>query len=170
MRRAHARVHLPAIVDEPDLRVDMTEALEERVLEVQLDGGGSQFVLRREMAVHRPHADARGVGKAAHRKRRHPISLRDLIRVLQQLFPGNNALSHKAPLAIEPSHLQTGWVSGTMVTRFRKTLRHRYPFHRGGRKSYFRVTFCIIGMASSQVMPLSMNMRTVVPHGATVNM
>ena len=39
-----------------------------------------------------------------------------------------------------------------------------------GRKSYFRVTFCIIGMASSQVMPLSMNMRTVVPHGATVNM
>ena len=39
-----------------------------------------------------------------------------------------------------------------------------------GRKSYFRVTFCIMGMASSQVMPLSMNMRTVVPHGATVNM
>lgn len=39
-----------------------------------------------------------------------------------------------------------------------------------GRKSYFSVTFCIIGMASSQVMPLSMNMRTVVPHGATVNM
>ena len=32
-----------------------------------------------------------------------------------------------------------------------------------GRKSYFRVTFCIM-------MPLSMNMRTVVPHGATVNM
>lgn len=41
---------------------------------------------------------------------------------------------------------------------------------RSGRKSYFRVTFCIMGMASSQVMPLSMNMRTVVPHGATVNM
>lgn len=39
-----------------------------------------------------------------------------------------------------------------------------------GRKSYFRVTFCIMGMASSQVMPLSTNMRTVVPHGATVNM
>ena len=39
-----------------------------------------------------------------------------------------------------------------------------------GRKSYFRVTFCIMGMASSQVMPLSMNIRTVVPHGATVNM
>ena len=39
-----------------------------------------------------------------------------------------------------------------------------------GRKSYFRVTFCIIGMTSSQVMPLSMNMRTVVPHGATANM
>ena len=39
-----------------------------------------------------------------------------------------------------------------------------------GRKSYFRVTFCIMGMASSQVIPLSMNMRTVVPHGATVNM
>lgn len=39
-----------------------------------------------------------------------------------------------------------------------------------GRKSYFRVTFCIMGMASSQVMPLSMNMRTVVLHGATVNM
>lgn len=39
-----------------------------------------------------------------------------------------------------------------------------------GRKSYFKVTFCIMGMASSQVMPLSMNMRTVVPHGATVNM
>lgn len=37
-------------------------------------------------------------------------------------------------------------------------------------KSYFKVTFCIMGMASSQVMPLSMNMRTVVPHGATVNM
>ena len=39
-----------------------------------------------------------------------------------------------------------------------------------GRKSYFKVTFCIMGMASSQVMPLSMNIRTVVPHGATVNM
>lgn len=37
-------------------------------------------------------------------------------------------------------------------------------------ENYFRVTFCIMGMASSQVMPLSMNMRTVVPHGATVNM
>ena len=36
-------------------------------------------------------------------------------------------------------------------------------------ENYFRVTFCIMGMASSQVMPLSMNMRTVVPHGATVN-
>lgn len=39
-----------------------------------------------------------------------------------------------------------------------------------GRGCYFRVTFCIMGMASSQVMPLSTNMRTVVPHGATVNM
>lgn len=37
-------------------------------------------------------------------------------------------------------------------------------------ENYFRITFCIMGMASSQVMPLSMNMQTVVPHGATVNM
>ena len=43
---AHARVHLAAVVDEPDLRVDVTEALVERVLEVQLDGGGGQLVLR----------------------------------------------------------------------------------------------------------------------------
>ena len=35
---AHARVHLPAVVHEPDLRVDVAEALVERVLEVQLGG------------------------------------------------------------------------------------------------------------------------------------
>lgn len=94
------------------------------------------------MAVHRSHADARGVGETAHRKRRHPVLLRDLIRVLQQFFPGNNALSHKAPLAIEPSPLQTGWVLGTMVTRFRKTLRLRYLFDRGGRALRGRSTMC----------------------------
>ena len=75
-----------------------------------------------------------------------------------------NATSPKCPkcLGTRPGAKRPGAQCVPAVSRESRPKR--------GRKSYFRVTFCIIGIASSQVMPLSMNMRTVVPHGATVNM
>ena len=75
-----------------------------------------------------------------------------------------NATSPKCPKCPEtrPNAKRPGTQGVPAVSRESRPKR--------GRKSYFRVTFCIMGMASSQVMPLSMNMRTVVPHGATVNM